>query len=393
MHQVFQTFRKSGVLTMYQERIDESGILQRQKSKTFPLVIKKSSELVEYWKRVHEETNWNDVHYDLRHGKKSNKQLLFKMIGTGDSKDYCGQFMTEGCDNVNSHPKGMLFARNRRLSCKKSECPKCWDIWLIREASRITERIDKYRLLAQREGWRNTKPIHVIVSPPKWKQNITFTELKKEMRKMAKRAGVFGGCVMFHAYRLTKDGKNWYYSPHFHIIGYGWVKNTKKISSDEGWVIKNKGVRDSSGSVYNTVGYLLSHTAIADGVSSVTWFGDLGYRAKYSFELKPDIIDCNNDTCPFCNQYLVLFELVSMDRPPPDKEWSGLIETWVGMAVETLDEMFERKFWLKNQIKKRELEENNFESYRDAKHHEAIWNAKCQKAWKEADDLILSLSN
>ena len=267
---------------MSQTLIDDSGILQRQKSKTFGITIKKDSDLIEYWKRIHEETNWHSVNHVLLHSKKSDKQLSFKMIGTGNSKSYCGEFMMEGCDNNSAHPKGMLYCHNVRLGCKGKACPICWDRWLIKESSRITERIEKFRLLAQREGWRNTKPIHVIVSPPKWKQNITFTELKKEMRKMAKRAGVFGGCVMFHAYRLTKDGKNWYYSPHFHIIGYGWVKNTKKISSDEGWVIKNKGVRDSSASVYNTVVYQLSHTAIADGVYSFIWFGDLGYRAKYS---------------------------------------------------------------------------------------------------------------
>lgn len=378
---------------MSQTLIDDSGILQRQKSKTFGITIKKSSELVEYWKKIHEETNWNSVHHELSHGKKSNKQLSFKMIGTGEAKSYCGEFFIEGCDNTSAHPKGMLYGQNRKLGCKGKSCPICWERWLTKETSRITERIEKYRLLAQRRGWRNTKPIHVIVSPPKWKQNLPFTELKKEMRKMAKRAGVFGGCVMFHASRLTKDGKIWYYSPHFHIIGYGWVKDTKKISSDEGWVIKNKGVRDSSGSVHNTVGYLLSHTSIADGVSSVVWFGDLGYRAKYSSELKPDIIDCHNDTCPFCNQYLLKFELVSMDRPPPDKEWSGLLEPWQGRVVETLDEMFERKFWLKNQIRKRQLDENNFDSYRDTKHHESVWNEKCRKAYQEADEMIFSLAN
>jgi len=374
-----------------QTRIDDSGILQRQKSKSFGITIKKDSEFIEYWKKIHENTNWNSVHHELPFDKKSNKQLSFKMIGTGQAKSYCGEFMTEGCDNNSSHPKGMLYGQNRKLGCKGKECPKCWDRWLVKEASRITERIEKFRLLAQRKGWRNTKPIHVIVSPPKWKQNISFIELKKEMRKMAKRAGVFGGCFMFHAYRLTKDGKIWYYSPHFHIIGYGWVKNTKKISSDEGWVIKNKGTRDSSASVYSTVGYQLSHTAIAKGVSSVVWFAELGYRAKYSSELKPDIIDCHNDTCPYCHQYLLRIELVSMDRPPPDKEWSGLLEPWQARVVETLDEMFERKFWLKNQIRKRNLETDNFESYRDRKHHESLWNERCKKAQKEADDMIFAL--
>ena len=37
-----------------------------------------------------------------------------------------------------------------------------------------------------------------------------------------------------------------------------------------------------------------------------------------------------------------------------------------------------RKFWLKNQIKKRKFDEDNFDSYRDTKHHESVWNERCR---------------
>ena len=71
---------------MNQTRIDDSGIPQRQKSKSFGITIKKDSELIEYWKKIHENTNWNSVHHELPFDKKSNKQLSFKMIGTGQAK-------------------------------------------------------------------------------------------------------------------------------------------------------------------------------------------------------------------------------------------------------------------------------------------------------------------
>ncbi len=56
---------------------------------------------------------------------------------------------------------------------------------------------------------------------------------------MAIRAGIKGAVKMFHAFRRSSDGKTWFYSPHFHMIGYGWVVNAKKIESKECLVIKN----------------------------------------------------------------------------------------------------------------------------------------------------------
>ena len=152
---------------MSQTTIEESGILQRQKSKPFGLQIKKTPEFVKHWNEVHEKTNWDSVQYDLLHNKKLKEKLLFKMIGTGEARDYCGDFFTEGCGNYLNHPSDMNYAQNKRLSCKRAECPICWDTWLIKESSRVTERIEKFRLFAQRRGWRSSKPIHVIVTPPK----------------------------------------------------------------------------------------------------------------------------------------------------------------------------------------------------------------------------------
>ena len=354
------------------------GILQRQQSKIFDVMIKKTSDHVRHWNKIHEDTNWNEFSYDLKHGKKLSR-LIFKMVGTGEPKETCGKWVTEGCDNYRNHPKEWNYAGNKSLSCKSSRCSKCWGVWSVREASRTTERIDKFRLLGERKGWRSTKPIHVIVSPPKWLWNSTWVELKKELRKMVKRAGIVGGCYMFHAGRL-KD-KTWSYSPHFHLMCYGWVIDTKKISSEAGWIIKNKGVRRSSALVHSTVAYLLSHTAIAKGIHSVGWFGDLSYSAKYAFELKREKEESKGDECPYCSQYVVLFEVRGVDRPPPDMEWSGLFHRDVSYPVETIDEMLKRKFWLKKKLQ------------REEKLHVQYWNEDCKKACKKADELIAKLTN
>jgi len=364
-----------------QSTLFEKGILQRQQSKLCDVTIKKTRDYVEYWNEIHQDTNWNEASYDLKYGKKSNKQLFFKLVGTGESKEYCGDFITEGCDNFLNHPHDMVYAQNRRLTCKRAECPVCWDSWLIRESSRVTERIEKFRMLSEKNGFRSSKPIHVIVSPHKWLWNVTWTELKKTFRRMVKRAGIIGGVCMFHAFRLSGDGKTWFYAPHFHMIGYGWVINTKKISSKDGWVIKNKEIRKNSSEVCSTVAYLLSHTAIAKGIHSVTWFGDLSYRSKYALELKREIEESDADKCPYCSQYLVLFEILGTDRPPPEQEWFGLLEPYKAIPVETIEEMLERKSWLKKKLDS------------EAKLHELYFNKECKLAREKADDCIKKLAN
>jgi len=359
-----------------QSKLFEKGILQGRQSKTFEVTKKKTPDHVKYWSKIHQDTNWNDVNYDLKHGKKLSR-LVFRMVGTGEPKEDCGRWITEGCDNSRNHPNRMAYAENKRLTCKRAGCSECWDSWSIRESSRVTERIDKFRLLGERKGWRSTKPIHVIVSPPKWLWNSTWTELKKSFREMVKCAGIVGGVSMFHLCRLKN--KTWFYSPHFHMIGYGWVKDTKKISSEKGWIIKNKGIRDSSTQVYSTVAYLLSHTGIAKGVHSVTWFGELSYSAKYAFELKREKEESDAGKCPYCSQYLVLFEVKSVDRPPPNEEWFGLFDMNEAYAVETVDEMLDRKIWVKKKLE------------RESELHVKYFNKECKKARNVADDLIKSL--
>ena len=360
---------------MRQSTLFEKGILQGQQSKTCDITTKKKYDYVEHWRQIHEDTNWNEVRYDLRHGKRLGKQLLFKLVGTGEPKEDCGRFVKEGCVNFEEHPKHFAYAQNKRLTCKSASCSVCWDSWLTREASRVTERLEKFRMLSERNGFRSTKPIHVIVSPPKWLCNVSWIELKKTFRKMVKRAGIVGGVSMFHAYRLKNDGKTWFYSPHFHMIGYGWVINTKKISLNDGWVIKNKGIRKNSTEVYSTVAYQLSHTAIAKGVHSVNWFGELSYRSKYALELKREKQESDADKCPYCSQYLVWVIVRGTDRPPPDEEWYGLFEPYNIEPVETIEQMLDRKFWLKKKI---ESENKDTVSY---------WNDECKKTWDKAESL------
>jgi len=57
------------------------------------------------------------------------------------------------------------------------------------------------------------------------------------------------------------------------------------------------------------------------------------------------------------------------------------VDHLLSRPVETIDEMLERKFWLKNQLRER------------ARDSEFYWNEECKKAQQVADDLIKSLQS
>lgn len=147
------------------------------------------------------------------------------------------------------------------------------------------------------------------------------------MYKLSKTVGLYGGLSIFHPFRC--DTAEWYWSPHFHTIGYGWIHGTKEVYEDQGWVIKNIGVRKD---VVRVVSYALSHAGIREGNHAVTWFGELSY-AKLKVELEPD----DENKCPFCLSPLVLlqwvgingtrFQNIATDRGPPiPEDYEGLMD-------------------------------------------------------------------
>jgi len=137
------------------------------------------------------------------------------------------------------------------------------------------------------------------------------------MYRLSKIVGLYGGLSIFHPYRC--DSAEWYWSPHFHTIGYEWIQGTKEVYEDQGWIVKNIGVRKD---VVKVVAYALSHAGIREGQHTVTWFGELGY-AKLKVELEPD----DENRCPFCLSPLILLQWIATDRGPPiPEDYEGLMD-------------------------------------------------------------------
>jgi hypothetical protein len=237
---------------------------------------------------------------------------------SGQQNADCGKWAWRGCLNHTGHADGGIRAQTFQLCCFRSSCPVCSDRWAKRSTARMMDRLTHSK--------KNLKYLkHVVVSPPRWLQNKPIEELRKEARKMAKRAGIQGGLDIVHPFR-QRDGK-WYLSPHFHYLALGWVSKTDEIFQKNGWLVKNIGIRDNP---VGTIAYLLSHAGIKKRRHTVTWFGDLSYsKLKIEkLEFKVKCPDCDGDF-----QRLVCFKDGLSVKPPP-------------IAFEFSDDHQGWKYWL-----------------------------------------------
>ena len=91
----------------------------------------------------------------------------------------------------------------------------------------------------------------------------------------------------------------------FHMIGFGWIRDTGRIYSETGWIVKNFGARRD---VKATAHYQLSHCGIHDDYHAVVWFGDLSYN---KFKCPPKVVEIPK--CPLCGSDLKPVEWISDD--------------------------------------------------------------------------------
>ena len=311
------------------------------------------------WLKSHDESNWQNIMMmqNYKNAKGIAKKLVWKLPGTFEKKETCGQWITKGCDNVFGHPENKKFVRHSKRSCFRAKCEYCWlEKWLARESHRATQRIENYVEVFKHLQFarshnlqrKHLNPIHVIVSPSWNDKFMSFDKLKNKARNLIHQAGIEGGLMIYHPFALDDKSGQWVVRPHFHVVGFGWVVNTKKISDSDGWVIKNKGLRSS---LHSTIYYQLSHAGISDDVHSITWFGSLGYRAKYADRFKVDEND-ETDFCDYCGCMLVEFEYIGQDRPP-NYEFVGLVEGKNWKAKETLEDAVQKKNMMRIKIKNR----------------------------------------
>lgn len=240
--------------------------------------------------------------------------------GHGDSYSDCGHFWMKGCLDVGFHEQaridgvdvvGKVYVKVVKRTCLRAECPICYEKWAGKQAHRIEYRLASYRI--------SGKPIHLIVSPPARLWGMDLIELRRLSYKIAKNVRFLGGSCIFHPFRQVESTKKWFFSPHFHAIGYGWIQGVKENYERTGWIVKNAGVRKSVGA---TALYQLSHAGIHKHHHTVTWFGNLAYN---KLRVVPEVVE--EECCPLCKGKL--FKIIWVgdgECPIPDEEGDYFVE-------------------------------------------------------------------
>ena len=271
------------------------------KLETYP-----ASKRSEIFEQTHLSQNWLTIEHDGWH-----------LPAVEEPKEDCGKWQTKGCLNVAAHAKseypGRIFIKTFQKSCFRASCQKCYRKWMGRESNKATRRVKKYERISGEPAK------HIIISPPSWLHEKPLRELRKMAYKILKKVNCIGGTLIYHPFRYHKETQRWYFSPHFHVIGFGWITNVKELYNQDGWIVKNKGLRDS---IFATFYYQLSHAGVKHGYHTLTWFGDLSY-SKLKVEEEP-----NPDVCPLCFAKLrpVFYYGLFGWEPPPEVEGEFFIE-------------------------------------------------------------------
>ena len=278
--------------------------------------------------------NWKGVSYDE-----------FELIGQGTAKQYCQKWIRYFCDNSKFHPHNHDYVHTELKTCKVSNCPKCFESWVNRQANRSTRRLEKFLENPNRQY----KFRHIVLSPdPEKAKSLTYKELKKHLDFALKISEIKTAIVVFHPFRFDDSKMNPYVSPHFHLLVYGMIQNStqfynKMARTKMNWTIKNIGKMDESINLFSTMRYLLSHCGVKKRAHSVRYLGGISYR-KLKVEKEPKFL-----FCPFCELPLTIGKqvLTPKHNPPPLYEMKngkklgfvGLVKPGIFEALEFDEEM------------------------------------------------------
>ena len=148
-------------------------------------------------------------------------------------------------------------------------------------------------------------------------KNDSIKEIAKKAYQVLKEVKADSGLIIFHPFRYHKKTDCWYYSPHFHVLGFGWVENVVQTYNKYGYVIKNLGKRAT---IFGTIYYQLSHCGIKKHNHALTYFGECSYSKLIIEEEEQE-----SKKCPFCKEYLQELECNTNYNLKPDP---NIMETW-----------------------------------------------------------------
>lgn len=248
--------------------------------------------------------------------------------------------------------------------CDRVECPVCWTFWAKKQAKRLADKLRGYvaDVWEHLEGFEwhkeNAQNIrHWAFSPPEnlITPEMSYDKIKEIGKRFVLESGVTGGVLVFHPWRIReeltlrlilsqkivrlsneeKEKKFWqcarddvlglgdwrdycYWSPHYHVIGFGYVENARELHNRTGWVYKHirdipvlkirtpEGVDDA---IAQVCFYILSHAAYQWLKKIPVWFGCCTPRnLKKKGEPIPSEFDGMKILCPKCTARLVEYQ-------------------------------------------------------------------------------------
>jgi len=265
----------------------------------------------------------------------------FQLVGHGEKTNgECGNFSGYyGCPRGELHDiitlqginyKGKAYVRKVFHSCDKPSCPICfrWG-WAARESKKIEIRLKE---AARHFGDAE----HIVASVPVRDYGCSYEDMRKKAVKALSDRGVVGGVLIFHGFRYNMR-HYWYWSPHFHCLGFiiggyarcrgcrsqlcskcdGFEGRTRRMFLKDGFIVKVLGERKTVG---GTAWYQLNHSSLKVGVRRfhiATWFGNCSYRKlKVTAEMRKQV-------CPICQHDLVKLRYfgskeISLDKDAPE---------------------------------------------------------------------------
>ena len=260
--------------------------------------------------------NWDTIEKDGWH-----------FSGTKEPWHDCGEWVYIGCTNVEEHERRgfgrKTFLKKYKKTSKCADCKGCVDDWIIRNADRAAKRILRYTKKTRLPAF------HLALSPSKENQTKSETELRNEVEVILKEINCKGGGLVFHPFSQKPKSVDWRYFPHFHFVGFGWMRLVKVVAKKYGWVVIYLKRRKY---LFGTFCYLFSHCGIKKGRHAITWLGDLSY-GKLTIYKRPNI-----GKCPACGRKLVPIYYDGIHPVvPPDEMFEGFVDSADWYEVKTME--------------------------------------------------------
>jgi hypothetical protein len=284
---------------------------------------------------------------------------VYELVGHSPkpTSDRCGTFLHFlACTRLELHNKIVFDEKTGSLtnyagladvhpvfnSCDKFSCPICYERGAsVREADKINFRLGWISKKLDHTVFGDVEHIIVGIPPIKWCVSDELV-LRKLVLKGLECRGVVGGCLIFHGARFNSDTRRWYWSPHYHVLGFIGIKGgfrkcrgcryvndrgsrffcegcdgfygvSKKCWKSDGLIVE---VKDKRKSIFGTAWYQLHHATIRTDKRThiVKWFGVCSYRRlKVDKKARKEYDKEHRVKCRICGSELVRHEYCGCD--------------------------------------------------------------------------------